>query len=86
MATLHQEPISKRNSAKTHQEAVPISKNKSNPVSLQKTSSSKNFLKKEELPKKTLKGVEGGVVGDKNGLKSMFKRAMQTKKLIKIAR
>jgi hypothetical protein len=30
--------------------------------------------------------VEGGVVGDKTGLKSMFKRAMQTKKLIKIAR
>lgn len=48
LAMLHPEPVSKRNSVKAHQETpLPLPpKNKSNPVSLQKTSSSKNVLKK----------------------------------------
>ncbi len=48
LAMLHPDPSSKRNSVKGHQEVpVPVApKNKSNPVSLQKTSSSKNVLKK----------------------------------------
>lgn len=48
LAMLQPDPVSKRNSVKAYQEPLlPIPpKNKSNPTSLQKTSSSKNFLKK----------------------------------------
>jgi hypothetical protein len=37
--------------------------------------------------RRPLKGVETmGTLSDKNGLKTMFKKAMQMKKMIKIAR
>lgn len=86
LAMLNPDPILKRNSVKAHQEPPVPQKNKSNPVSLHKTSSTKNVLKREE-PKKLIRvGEAVNSVSDKNGLKSMFKKAMQTKKLIKIAR
>jgi hypothetical protein len=89
LVMLHPDHNSKRNSVKPFQEIVILPKNekaKSNPTSLQKTSSHKNFLKKED-PKKSTKAFEKlDEIKENNGLKNMFKKVMQTKKVIKIAR
>lgn len=84
-----QEPFGKRVSVKPFHEVagagVKIQKTKSNPTSLQKAVSQKYLPKKDEQ-KKSVRGVQKLDDKKQAGVKNMFKKVMQAKKIIKIAR
>lgn len=61
-------------------------KYKSNPMSLQKTTSTKNIFVNKQEGHKILKPLNEKVGQDKVGVKNMFKKVVQTKKIIKIVR